>query len=137
MNSKTYKIENAMKRGTAQGFKVLAYAISKMEKDNANNGTFTCKKKELEDFYVDADSIIKRESGESIYDWMLVFNNPETGRDEAHQIITDAGYKDNELKIYFNSGLSEGLSAYQEYYSENLDKILEDEAYEDYLEISK
>ena len=32
MNSKTYKIENAMKRGTAQGFKVLAYAISKMEK---------------------------------------------------------------------------------------------------------
>ena len=68
---------------------------------------------------------------------MLVFNNPETARTEAHQIITDAGYKDDKLKIYFNSGLSEGLSAYQEYYSENLDKILEDEAYEGYLEISK
>ena len=130
MNSKTYKIENAMKRGSAQGFKMLAYAISKMEKDASNNGTFRCKKQELENFYVDANSLTNRGTGPTIYDWMLVFNNSE-----AYQIVTDAGYVNDELKMCFNSGLMDCLSAYQDYYSENLDKILEDEAYEEYLEI--
>ncbi len=128
--SKSYKksneLINAMGKGTALSQKLFAIGMQHITVDNTNNVVATIYGSELRkmfnsssgSLYEHIEALCDRQiKGATIFDWNLLMKDKENGKIEAHQVVTDASFKDGTLKLRYNNSLTDKIVNLQKNYT--------------------
>lgn len=128
--SKSYKksneLINAMGKGTALSQKLFAIGMQNITVDNTNNVVATIYGSELRkmfkstsgSLYEHIEALCDRQiKGATIFDWNLLMKDKENGKIEAHQVVTDASFKDGTLTLRYNNSLTDKIVNLQKNYT--------------------
>ena len=128
--SKSYKksneLINAMGKGTALSQKLFAIGMQHITVDNTNNVVATIYGTDLRkmfksssgSLYEHIEALCDRQiKGATIFDWNLLMKDKENGKIEAHQVVTDASFKDGTLKLRYNNSLTDKIVNLQKNYT--------------------
>lgn len=128
--SKSYKksneLINAMGKGTALSQKLFAIGMQHITVDNTNNVVATIYGPELRkmfkstsgSLYEHIEALCDRQvKGQTIFDWNLLMKDKENGKIEAHQVVTDASFKDGTLTLRYNNSLTDKIVNLQKNYT--------------------
>ena len=128
--SKSYKksneLINAMGKGTALSQKLFAIGMQNIKVDNTNNVVATIYGSELRkmfnsssgSLYEHIEALCDRQiKGSTIFDWNLLMKDKENGKIEAHQVVTDASFKDGTLTLRYNNSLTDKIVNLQKNYT--------------------
>ena len=128
--SKSYKksneLINAMGKGTALSQKLFAIGMQNITVDKTNNVVATIYGSELRkmfnsnsgSLYEHIEALCDRQiKGATIFDWNLLMKDKENGKIEAHQVVTDASFKDGTLVLRYNNSLTDKIVNLQKNYT--------------------
>lgn len=128
--SKSYKksneLINAMGKGTALSQKLFAIGMQNIKIDNTNNVVATIYGSELRkmfhsssgSLYEHIEALCDRQiKGATIFDWNLLMKDQKNGKIEAHQVVTDASFKDGTLTLRYNNSLTDKIVNLQKNYT--------------------
>lgn len=128
--SKSYKksneLINAMGKGTALSQKLFAIGMQNITVDKTNNVVATIYGSELRkmfnsssgSLYEHIEALCDRQiKGATIFDWNLLMKDKENGKIEAHQVVTDASFKDGTLTLRYNNSLTDKIVNLQKNYT--------------------
>ena len=128
--SKSYKksneLINAMGKGTALSQKLFAIGMQNITVDKTNNVVATIYGSELRkmfnsssgSLYEHIEALCDRQiKGATIIDWNLLMKDKENGKIEAHQVVTDASFKDGTLTLRYNNSLTDKIVNLQKNYT--------------------
>ena len=128
--SKSYKksneLINAMGKGTALSQKLFAIGMQNITVDKTNNVVATIYGSELRkmfkstsgSLYEHIEALCDRQiKGATIFDWNLLMKDKENGKIEAHQVVTDASFKDGTLVLRYNNSLTDKIINLQKNYT--------------------
>ncbi|WP_026653155.1 replication initiation protein [Butyrivibrio proteoclasticus] len=115
---KSNELINAMGKGTALSQKLFAIGMQHMKVDETNNVVATIYGTELRkmfksnsgSLYEHIEALCDRQiKGATIFDWNLLMKDKENGKIEAHQVVTDASFKDGVLTLRYNNSLTDKI----------------------------
>ncbi len=122
VSSKSYKksneLINAMGKGTALSQKLFAIGMQHIHVDETNNVVATIYGTELRkmfksssgSLYEHIEALCDRQiKGATIFDWNLLMKDKENGKIEAHQVVTDASFKNGTLTLRYNNSLTDKI----------------------------
>ena len=110
--NKSNELINAMGKGTALSQKLFAIGMQHIEIDDTNNVVATIYGPELRkmfksssgSLYEHIEALCDRQvKGSTIFDWNLLMKDKENGKIEAHQVVTDASFKNGTLTLRYNN----------------------------------
>ena len=120
--SKTYnksnELINAMGKGTALSQKLFAIGMQHIKVDDTNNVVATIYGTDLRkmfksssgSLYEHIEALCDRQiKGATIFDWNLLIKDKENGKLEAHQVVTDASFKNGTLTLRYNNSLTDKI----------------------------
>ena len=129
-NNKSYKKSNelimAMGKGTALSQKLFAIGMQNIRVDETNNVVATIYGSELRkmfnsssgSLYEHIEALCDRQiKGATIFDWNLLMKDRENGKIEAHQVVTDASFKNGTLVLRYNNYLTDKIVNLQKDYT--------------------
>ncbi len=127
---KTYKksneLINAMGKGTALSQKLFAIGMQHIHVDETNNVVATIYGTDLRkmfksssgSLYEHIEALCDRQiKGATIFDWNLLMKDKENGKIEAHQVVTDASFKNGTLTLRYNNSLTDKIVNLQKDYT--------------------
>ncbi|WP_029233266.1 replication initiation protein [Butyrivibrio sp. VCB2006] len=123
---KSNELINAMGKGTALSQKLFAIGMQNMKVDDTNNVVATIYGSELRkmfkstsgSLYEHIEALCDRQvKGQTIFDWNLLMKDKEKGKIEAHQVVTDASFKDGTLTLRYNNSLTDKIINLQKNYT--------------------
>jgi plasmid replication initiation protein len=123
---KSNELINAMGKGTALSQKLFAIGMQNITVDNTNNVVATIYGSELRkmfkstsgSLYEHIEALCDRQvKGQTIFDWNLLMKDKENGKIEAHQVVTDASFKDGTLTLRYNNSLTDKIVNLQKNYT--------------------
>ncbi len=130
VSKKTYKksneLINAMGKGTALSQKLFAIGMQNIKVDETNNVVATIYGTELRkmfksssgSLYEHIEALCDRQiKGSTIFDWNLLMKDKENGKIEAHQVVTDASFKNGTLTLRYNNSLTDKIINLQKDYT--------------------
>ncbi|RKM59250.1 RepB family plasmid replication initiator protein [Butyrivibrio sp. CB08] len=130
VSKKTYKksneLINAMGKGTALSQKLFAIGMQNIKVDETNNVVATIYGTELRkmfksssgSLYEHIEALCDRQiKGATIFDWNLLMKDKENGKIEAHQVVTDASFKNGTLTLRYNNSLTDKIVNLQKDYT--------------------
>ena len=130
VSSKSYKksneLINAMGKGTALSQKLFAIGMQNIHVDETNNVVATIYGTELRkmfnsssgSLYEHIEALCDRQiKGATIFDWNLLMKDKEKGKIEAHQVVTDASFKNGTLTLRYNNSLTDKIINLQKDYT--------------------
>ncbi len=130
VKNKSYKksneLINAMGKGTALSQKLFAIGMQNMHVDDTNNVVATIYGTELRkmfksssgSLYEHIEALCDRQvKGQTIFDWNLLMKDKENGKIEAHQVVTDASFKNGTLTLRYNNYLTDKIVNLQKDYT--------------------
>ncbi len=130
INNKSYKksneLINAMGKGTALSQKLFAIGMQNIHVDETNNVVATIYGTELRkmfksssgSLYEHIEALCDRQiKGATIFDWNLLMKDKENGKIEAHQVVTDASFKNGTLTLRYNNSLTDKIVNLQKDYT--------------------
>ncbi|MBE5823444.1 MAG: replication initiation protein [Butyrivibrio sp.] len=130
VSKKTYKksneLINAMGKGTALSQKLFAIGMQNIKVDETNNVVATIYGTELRkmfksssgSLYEHIEALCDRQiKGSTIFDWNLLMKDKENGKIEAHQVVTDASFKNGTLTLRYNNSLTDKIVNLQKDYT--------------------
>ncbi|SFC86442.1 replication initiation protein [Butyrivibrio sp. YAB3001] len=115
---KSNELINAMGKGTALSQKLFAIGMNNITIDKTNNAVATIYGSDLRkmfnstsgSLYEHIESLCDRQiKGATIFDWNLLMKDKENGKIEAHQVVTDAYFKDGTLVLRYNNSLTDKI----------------------------
>ncbi|WP_022778351.1 replication initiation protein [Butyrivibrio sp. AE3009] len=116
--NKSNELINAMGKGTALSQKLFAIGMQHIEIDDTNNVVATIYGPELRkmfksssgSLYEHIEALCDRQvKGSTIFDWNLLMKDKENGKIEAHQVVTDASFKNGTLTLRYNNSLTDKI----------------------------
>lgn len=130
LSSKSYKksneLINAMGKGTALSQKLFAIGMQNIKIDETNNVVATIYGTELRKMFKSSSGSLyehiealcdKQIKGATIFDWILLMKDKENGKIEAHQVVTDASFKNGTLTLRYNNSLTDKIVNLQKDYT--------------------
>ena len=130
VSNKSYKKSNelimAMGKGTALSQKLFAIGMQNIRVDETNNVVATIYGSELRkmfnsssgSLYEHIEALCDRQiKGATIFDWNLLMKDRENGKIEAHQVVTDASFKNGTLILRYNNYLTDKIVNLQKDYT--------------------
>ncbi len=130
ISNKSYKksneLINAMGKGTALSQKLFAIGMQNIRVDETNNVVATIYGSELRkmfnsssgSLYEHIEALCDRQiKGATIFDWNLLMKDRENGKIEAHQVVTDASFKNGTLVLRYNNYLTDKIVNLQKDYT--------------------
>ncbi len=130
ISSKSYKksneLINAMGKGTALSQKLFAIGMQNIHVDETNNVVATIYGTDLRkmfksnsgSLYEHIEALCDRQiKGATIFDWNLLMKDKENGKIEAHQVVTDASFKNGTLTLRYNNSLTDKIVNLQKDYT--------------------
>ena len=130
VSNKSYKksneLINAMGKGTALSQKLFAIGMQNIKVDETNNVVATIYGSELRkmfnsnsgSLYEHIEALCDRQiKGATIFDWNLLMKDRENGKIEAHQVVTDASFKNGTLTLRYNNSLTDKIVNLQKDYT--------------------
>ncbi len=123
---KSNELINAMGKGTALSQKLFAIGMQNITIDNTNNVVATIYGSDLRkmfnsssgSLYEHIEALCDRQiKGATIFDWNLLMKDKENGKIEAHQVVTDASFKDGTLTLRYNNSLTDKIVNLQKNYT--------------------
>ena len=130
VSNKSYKksneLINAMGKGTALSQKLFAIGMQNITVDETNNVVATIYGTELRkmfksssgSLYEHIEALCDRQiKGATIFDWNLLMKDKENGKIEAHQVVTDASFKNGTLTLRYNNSLTDKIINLQKDYT--------------------
>lgn len=124
--NKSNELINAMGKGTALSQKLFAIGMQHIKVDNTNNVVATIYGSDLRkmfnstsgSLYEHIEALCDRQiKGATIFDWNLLMKDKENGKIEAHQVVTDASFKDGTLTLRYNNSLTDKIVNLQKNYT--------------------
>ena len=127
--SKSYKksneLINAMGKGTALSQKLFAIGMQNITVDKTNNVVAIYGSELRKMFHSSSGSLYehiealcdRQIKGATIFDWNLLMKDKENGKIEAHQVVTDASFKDGTLVLRYNNSLTDKIVNLQKNYT--------------------
>ena len=128
--NKSYKkpneLINAMGKGTALSQKLFAIGMQHIHVDETNNVVATIYGTDLRkmfksssgSLYEHIEALCDRQiKGATIFDWNLLMKDKENGKIEAHQVVTDASFKNGTLTLRYNNSLTDKIVNLQKDYT--------------------
>ncbi len=124
---KSNELINAMGKGTALSQKLFAIGMQHIKVDDTNNVVATIYGSDLRkmfhstsgSLYEHIEALCDRQvKGSTIFDWNLLMKDQEKGKIEAHQVVTDASFKDGTLTLRYNNSLTDKIINLQKNYTE-------------------
>lgn len=115
---KSNELINAMGKGTALSQKLFAIGMDHLEVDDTNNVVATIYGSDLRrmfksssgSLYEHIEALCDRQiKGATIFDWNLLMKDKENGKIEAHQVVTDASFKNGTLTLRYNNFLTDKI----------------------------
>jgi plasmid replication initiation protein len=116
--TKSNELINAMGKGTALSQKLFAIGMQHLEVDDTKNVVATIYGSDLRkmfnsssgSLYEHIEALCDRQiKGATIFDWNLLIKDKENGKIEAHQVVTDASFKNGTLKLRYNNYLTDKI----------------------------
>ena len=130
VSNKSYTKSNelimAMGKGTALSQKLFAIGMQNIRVDETNNVVATIYGSELRkmfnsssgSLYEHIEALCDRQiKGATIFDWNLLMKDRENGKIEAHQVVTDASFKNGTLILRYNNYLTDKIVNLQKDYT--------------------
>lgn len=130
ISNKSYKksneLINAMGKGTALSQKLFAIGMQNIKIDETNNVVATIYGTELRKMFKSSSGSLyehiealcdKQIKGATIFDWILLMKDKENGKIEAHQVVTDASFKNGTLTLRYNNSLTDKIVNLQKDYT--------------------
>ena len=126
MYKKSNELINAMGKGTALSQKLFAIGMQNIHVDETNNVVATIYGTELRkmfksssgSLYEHIEALCDRQiKGATIFDWNLLMKDKENGKIEAHQVVTDASFKNGTLTLRYNNSLTDKIINLQKDYT--------------------
>ena len=130
VNAKSYKksneLINAMGKGTALSQKLFAIGMQNIHVDETNNVVATIYGTELRkmfksssgSLYEHIEALCDRQvKGATIFDWKILMKDKKNGKIEAHQVVTDASFKNGTLTLRYNNFLTDKIVNLQKDYT--------------------
>ena len=123
---KSNELINAMGKGTALSQKLFAIGMQNIHVDETNNVVATIYGTELRkmfnsssgSLYEHIEALCDRQiKGATIFDWNLLMKDKEKGKIEAHQVVTDASFKNGTLTLRYNNSLTDKIINLQKDYT--------------------
>ncbi len=123
---KSNELINAMGKGTALSQKLFAIGMQNIKVDETNNVVATIYGTELRkmfksssgSLYEHIEALCDRQiKGATIFDWNLLMKDKENGKIEAHQVVTDASFKNGTLTLRYNNSLTDKIINLQKDYT--------------------
>ncbi len=123
---KSNELINAMGKGTALSQKLFAIGMQNITIDETNNVVATIYGTELRkmfksssgSLYEHIEALCDRQvKGATIFDWNLLMKDKENGKIEAHQVVTDASFKNGTLTLRYNNSLTDKIVNLQKDYT--------------------
>ncbi len=123
---KSNELINAMGKGTALSQKLFAIGMQHIHVDETNNVVATIYGTDLRkmfksssgSLYEHIEALCDRQiKGATIFDWNLLMKDKETGKIEAHQVVTDASFKNGTLTLRYNNSLTDKIVNLQKDYT--------------------
>ena len=124
--TKSNELINAMGKGTALSQKLFAIGMQHITVDKTNNVVATIYGSDLRkmfnsssgSLYEHIEALCDRQiKGATIFDWNLLMKDKENGKIEAHQVVTDASFKDGTLTLRYNNSLTDKIVNLQKNYT--------------------
>ncbi len=122
VSNKSYKksneLINAMGKGTALSQKLFAIGMQNIHTDEYNNVVATIYGSELRkmfnstsgSLYEHIEALCDQQiKGATIFDWKLLMKDRKNGKIEAHQVVTDASFKNGTLTLRYNNYLTDKI----------------------------
>ncbi len=122
VNNKSYKksneLINAMGKGTALSQKLFAIGMQNIHTDEYNNVVATIYGSELRKMFNSSSGSLyehiealcdQQIKGATIFDWKLLMKDRKNGKIEAHQVVTDASFKNGTLTLRYNNYLTDKI----------------------------
>lgn len=117
--TKSNELINAMGKGTALSQKLFAIGMQNIKVDETNNVVATIYGSDLRkmfksssgSLYEHIEALCDRtiQGSQTIFDWNLLMKDKENGKIEAHQVVTDASFKNGTLKLRYNNSLTDKI----------------------------
>ena len=123
---KSNELINAMGKGTALSQKLFAIGMQHIHVDETNNVVATIYGTDLRkmfksssgSLYEHIEALCDRQiKGATIFDWNLLIKDKENGKIEAHQVVTDASFKNGTLTLRYNNSLTDKIVNLQKDYT--------------------
>ncbi len=123
---KSNELINAMGKGTALSQKLFAIGMQHIHIDETNNVVATIYGTDLRkmfkstsgSLYEHIEALCDRQvKGATIFDWNLLMKDKENGKIEAHQVVTDASFKNGTLTLRYNNSLTDKIVNLQKDYT--------------------
>jgi plasmid replication initiation protein len=123
---KSNELINAMGKGTALSQKLFAIGMQNIHIDDTNNVVATIYGTDLRrmfkstsgSLYEHIEALCDRQvKGATIFDWNLLMKDKENGKIEAHQVVTDASFKNGTLTLRYNNSLTDKIINLQKDYT--------------------
>ena len=123
---KSNELINAMGKGTALSQKLFAIGMQHITVDDTNNVVATIYGTDLRkmfkstsgSLYEHIEALCDRQvKGATIFDWNLLMKDKENGKIEAHQVVTDASFKNGTLTLRYNNSLTDKIVNLQKDYT--------------------
>ncbi len=123
---KSNELINAMGKGTALSQKLFAIGMQHITVDDTNNVVATIYGTELRkmfksssgSLYEHIEALCDRQiKGATIFDWNLLIKDKDNGKIEAHQVVTDASFKNGTLTLRYNNSLTDKIVNLQKGYT--------------------
>lgn len=123
---KSNELINAMGKGTALSQKLFAIGMQHIHVDETNNVVATIYGTDLRkmfksssgSLYEHIEALCDRQiKGATIFDWNLLMKDKENGKIEAHQVVTDASFKNGTLTLRYNNSLTDKIVNLQKDYT--------------------
>lgn len=123
---KSNELINAMGKGTALSQKLFAIGMQNIKIDETNNVVATIYGTELRKMFKSSSGSLyehiealcdKQIKGATIFDWILLMKDKENGKIEAHQVVTDASFKNGTLTLRYNNSLTDKIVNLQKDYT--------------------
>ncbi len=122
VSNKSYKksneLINAMGKGTALSQKLFAIGMQNIHTDEYNNVVATIYGSELRKMFNSSSGSLyehiealcdQQIKGATIFDWKLLMKDRKNGKIEAHQVVTDASFKNGTLTLRYNNYLTDKI----------------------------
>jgi plasmid replication initiation protein len=124
---KSNELINAMGKGTALSQKLFAIGMQHIHIDDTNNVVATIYGTDLRkmfnsnsgSLYEHIEALCDRQvkGRQTIFDWNLLMKDKENGKIEAHQVVTDASFKNGTLELRYNNYLTDKIVNLQKDYT--------------------
>ena len=123
---KSNELINAMGKGTALSQKLFAIGMQHIKIDETNNVVATIYGTDLRkmfkstsgSLYEHIEALCDRQvKGATIFDWNLLMKDKANGKIEAHQVVTDASFKNGTLTLRYNNSLTDKIVNLQKDYT--------------------